>query len=210
MRLSRRPSVVSGDGPSLASSSRLMVDTAMLLVRVVGATTADVPELDEQVGDIARSTDRLGEEVTDRLVGDLVLPFERGDLHRVLSAQRVVVRTLLRVSRTLLADRSAPTHHSVVHAADEVLRAAELVGVATGALRATGRLADIARETARVREDLEASLQRAVRTASTSATTDRSPAAAPHVVLAALADAVAGCADVVVDMRILAAGAGRR
>ncbi|MGC5615176.1 hypothetical protein [Georgenia sp. Z1491] len=208
MRLSRRPSVVSGHGPSLATSSRLTVDAALVLVRVVGATSADLPELHEQVGDLSRTTDRLGEELTDRLVGDLVLPFERGDLHRVLTAERRVVHGLLRVARTLLADRSAPTSRPVVAAADEVLRATELLVVATAALRTPERLSDIARETARVRDDLEEARARALRSASTSP--DRASAARPDHVLGAFADIVSDCADLVVDLRILAAGAGRR
>ncbi|MGO1510589.1 MAG: hypothetical protein ACTHXO_04290 [Actinomycetaceae bacterium] len=208
MRLLRRPSVVSSDGPSLTTSARLTVDSALLLVKVVGATSAEIPELDERIGDLHRSTARLGADITDRLVEDLVLPFERSDLHRVVSSERDVVHAVLRTARTLLADRTAPTPPPVIEAADEVLRATELLAVATAALRRPDRLAEIAAETARVHLDLETARHRA--TATSAASGDRVSVLVLADLLGSLADAVANCAAAARDLRILAAGAGRR
>lgn len=207
MRLSRRPSVVSGDGSSLAASARLTVDAARLLVEVVGATSGDIPELDERVGTLHRSAGRLAEELTDRLAGDLVLPFERTDLQRVARSERTVVHGILRIARTLLADRTAPTPAAVARGADDVLRATELLVVATGVLGRPRRLSDIARELERLHADLETRRQQALAASATSG--DRLLVILQAGVLGEMADVAAGCSAGVVDMRILAAGAGR-
>lgn len=208
MRLTRRPSVVSGDGPSITKSARLTVDAAHLLVQVVGATSSQVPDLDERLGDLHSSAARLAEEISDRLVSDLVLPFERADLHRISRTETHIVHMLLRVSRTLLADRTRQSPPTVSHGADEVLRATELLVVATAALRKPTRLPDIARETGRIHLDLERTRQFVIGEAAASSTS-RGGARRAAETLGVFADVAADITAVIGDMRILAAGAGR-
>jgi hypothetical protein len=198
---------VSGDGPSITKSARLTVDSAHLLVQVVGATTSQVPDLDERLGDLHETAARLAEEISDRLVSDLVLPFERADLHRISRTETHSVHTLLRASRTLLADRTRQSPPTVSHGADEVLRATELLVVATAALRKPSRLPNIARETGRIHLDLERTRQHVIGEASVSS--HRGGARRAAEMLAVFADVVADITAVIGDMRILAAGAGR-